>query len=517
MAQYLQPNGPGLSLSIMRDGETLYTKQQGYANLEHQVPITDSTVFLVASISKQFTAFSALLLQEQGLLDMDDYVGQYLPELEGIGQQITLRQLANHTSGLRNTYDLNRLRGRGEQDMITMHEMIDELLRQRGLNFTPGERFQYNNAGFALLAEVVGRVSGLTYAEFVQQHIFVPLGMHQSRFVDLHGTLLPHKANSYQRYGDTYYHIPINRTVVGSTGLYTTPNDLLKWAHNYQNAVVGTADMFAEMIIPTVLNSGERSYYGLGMETRMHHGVQVIFHGGGDAAYRSYLLQVPEYGFSLAVSGNYEAFNPLDLAYGMIDIFLADHITKTETVIPQYTTQELQKYEGTYQIFPGLYLEFVAQDDSLYFRGWGDEGLGGPLPTMGEGVFSFPYLPKSRMVFTQDQVMWHLSDFFYPGKRVPSPTPPAYEDLTLSEYEGSFYSEELQTTYTIVAREGQLVVTHPVNQDLILTPIAQDAFITNESFLARVEYLRDASGQITDCLIHGQDAWDIPFRKISLD
>lgn len=508
-----QGQGPGLAITVKQNGRTLYKKQQGLANLEYRIPISDSTVFLVGSISKQFTTFSVLLLEQEGKLSLDAPITRYLPELVDLPHTISLRQLANHTSGFRNNYDLNRLRGRRDEELIGQSEMVALLLRQKGLNFKPGERFQYSNAGYVLLAEIVSRVSGLPFSTFVQEHILSPLGMQNSMFLEDPGVLVINKADSYVRREEGFHYLPMNRSIVGSTGLYTTTEDLSIWAQSYDRLLAGSSSHATKMAQPSLLNSGERIPYGLGLETKQYRGVTVEFHGGGDAGYRAYLLRVPEHRFSVAVTGNYEAFNPLNLAYGMIDIFLAEKLDKQpETVPPSYTTEELESFIGDYQVFPGLYITIFAKNDTLYFTGYGSAG-GLALPPLVEpNAFEFPHRPHSKIVFFDKGLKWHFSDFSYPGQRV-SLSPPTYDEESLHAYTGTFASKELETRYTFVLRSGSLIATHAFNPDIIFRPIAPDTFISIESYFGRVEFRRDAQGQITHCLISGQKAYQIFFEK----
>lgn len=507
-----QVNGPGLAISVLTEGKLMYKNQQGYANLEHQVPITDQTTFLVGSISKQFTTFSLLLLEEKGLLSLDEDVRTYIQELAELPYTITLRQLANHTSGFRNNSDLYSMKGKTEGDMIDQEEMLALIYRQRGLNFEPGARFQYCNAGYTLLSEVVARVSGLSFAEFVRTHIFEPLGMTQSLFPEKPGTLIKHKAESYQKRGDTYAHIPMNRTIMGSTGLHTTPHDLGIWAMNYDKPRVGNKKLIEKMLKMSSLNSGAKIPYGLGQETKIYKGVKVVFHGGGDAGFRAYLLWIPEYQFSVAVAGNFESFNPLNIAYGMIDIYLSDKIKKLkDPKLPSYTTSELQNFEGEYQIFPGLYIRLIAENDSLFFQSYGtNQRL--HLPILGENEFLFPHRPHSKIVFSNGSLNWHFSDFYYPGKRV-SLSPPNYEEIPVADYLGTFYSEEIETSYTFTLAGGKIIGQHAFNADILLVPIAEDVFISNRSYLGRVSFVRNQQGKVVSCKISGQKAYEVFFEK----
>ena len=188
---------PGAAVAVVKDGEIIFKKGYGLANMEYEIAITPNTVFHIASVSKQFTAFAALLLEKDGIISMDDDIRKYIPEVPDFGKTITLRHLATHTSGLRDQWDLLALGGWRLDDVITTEHVLKLVNKQKGLNFDPGEEFIYCNTGFTLLAEVVARVSGKTFAEFCEERIFQPLQMDRTLFYDDHEKIVPNRSYSY--------------------------------------------------------------------------------------------------------------------------------------------------------------------------------------------------------------------------------------------------------------------------------------------------------------------------------
>lgn len=512
LAEYPIHNSPGIALSVVKDGKVIYKKNSGYSNLEHMIPITDSTKFVVGSISKQFTAFSILLLEDEGKLSIDDEITKYLPELSGLSYPVTIKKFLNHTSGFRDDTDLNSLVGRTDLDRTSQSQMVNLLLRQKGLNFTPGFRFQYCNSGYVLLAEIVERISGMTFAEFTHKRIFEPLNMKNSLFLDDPDIVVKNKSLSYIKQNNAYYNIPINRSIVGSTGLYTTINDLSLWANNFNNLTIGNKSIFQKMQTKSSLNNGEIIPYALGQELKVYKGLDVVFHGGGDAGYRSYLLRVPEHKLSILVSGNFESFNPLNISYGLIDIFLSDYIIQPiKKELPIYTNKDLKKYEGDYQVFPGLYITIIAEQDSLFFKSYGsDDKL--KLPILGENEFEFPARAHSKFKFVKDGLNWHFSDFYYPAKKV-TLNPPKYADIDLTEFKGIYKSDEVETSYECIIKDNILIAAHNFNNDVELKPIGKDSFITDSSYIGRIEFTRNSKGDIDGCKISGQNSYDVFFYK----
>jgi len=164
-----------------------------------------------------------------------------------------------------------------------------------------------------------------------------------------------------------------------------------------------------------------------------------------------------------------------------------------------------------YQVFPFMYIKMIAENDSLFFQSYGStQKL--YLPPLGENEFLFPDRPHSKFVFTQDKLKWHFSDFSYPGKKVVL-SPPSYESIKIEDYLGSFYSEEIETSYAFAEQKGKIVASHAFNEDVVLIPIGKDAFITETAFLGRVDFIRDKQGKINACKISSQSAYDVHFQK----
>src|SRR5271170_5306364 len=193
---------PGCALSVIKDGEIVYKRGYGMADLDHDIPITSETVFHVASISKQFTAAAVLLLAQEGKLSLDDDVRKYITELPDFGVRITIRHLIHHTSGLRDQWSLLGLAGwRYSLDLITDDDVLAVMTRQKNLNFKPGEKHVYCNTGYTLMGLIVKRVSGMSLREFTTKNIFEPLGMTHTHFRDDHAEIIKHDALGYEQEG----------------------------------------------------------------------------------------------------------------------------------------------------------------------------------------------------------------------------------------------------------------------------------------------------------------------------
>ena len=181
-AQWDKGNSPGCAVAIVRNDSILFAKGYGMANLEYNIPIEPATIFHMASVSKQFTALSIVLLAKQGKLQLDDDIHKYLSWFPDLKEKITIRNLLNHTSGIRDQWQLLAISGTRLDDVITQDHIVKILSKQQALNFKPGEQYSYSNSGFTMLAEIVRSVTGQSLRQFTDSAIFKPLGMSQHAF-----------------------------------------------------------------------------------------------------------------------------------------------------------------------------------------------------------------------------------------------------------------------------------------------------------------------------------------------
>ncbi len=515
IAKYAKPNEPGIAISIIKNGSIVYKKGVGTANLEYGIPITTSTVFHIASVSKQFTVFSILLLEQEGKLSMDDDIRKYLTELPDYGHKITLRNLANHTSGIRDIFDLTNLIGIRDDDMISNEQVIKLITNQKGLNFVPGDEFEYCNSGYILLAEIVKRVSGQSFSEFTKARIFKPLKMKNSVFLDNPQMIIKNKAYSYFKQDSTYYKSLLNFSFVGSTSLNTTIEDLSLWTLNFEKKTIGNNEIFNKMKEKSRLNNGEIIPYALGQEIKTYKGLNVVFHGGGDAGYRSYLLRIPEQNFSVIITGNSQSFNPLDVAYEIVDYYLYDK--QTLPLKPKLDQSKLQNFIGDYEVFPGFVVSITKNKDSLFHQIRGENKLVKILQT-DNYEYNYPNFPHSKITFDVkkgepvNQLKWHFSDFAYKANRIEL-TEINETKINLNEIVGKYFNSEVNTTYEIVIKEKKLVATHDRNKNIELTPFQKDVFVSNRGFFGKIELIRNEQNKVIGFYVSGQKSKRIKFEK----
>jgi CubicO group peptidase (beta-lactamase class C family) len=234
-AAYDSPKTPGCVLGVIREGEFIYKRAYGAASLELGVPLTTQSVFDMGSVSKQFVAASVVLAADQGYLSLDDDVRKYIPELPDYGHTITVRQMLHHISGLPDLGNLLDFSGRNNEDVHPFAELLDLVVRQKALNFKPGDEFLYSNTNYFLLAEVIHRATRRPLSQFAEENIFKPLGMNHTRFRDDRSVVLPGRVAAYDPAEGGAFSVnwSTNYDQVGAGGLMSSVDDLLLWDRNF--------------------------------------------------------------------------------------------------------------------------------------------------------------------------------------------------------------------------------------------------------------------------------------------
>jgi CubicO group peptidase (beta-lactamase class C family) len=308
---------------VLKDGQVVLERGYGSAQIEHRIPVTPATVFHVASVTKQFTAFSVTMLAQQGKLSLDDNVRTHIRELPDFGKPVTIKQLIHHTSGLRDQWELLAMAGWRLDDVITKDQILRMMTRQRELNFDPGSEHLYSNSGYTLLAEIVERVGGMPFPDWMQQNVFRPLGMTSTHMHVDHEHIVPGRAYSYWRGDDGVWHNSVlSYANAGATSLFTTAGDLARWLRNFETAQVGGPTLIARMRERAILTSGDTISYAFGIAHGEQRGHTTWSHSGGDAGFRSYVVHFPELRLGVVVLSNNAGFRPAQVARDIADVYL---------------------------------------------------------------------------------------------------------------------------------------------------------------------------------------------------
>ena len=520
--KYTGKESPGAAVAVVKNGEILYKNGFGMANLEYDIPITPSTIFHIASVSKQFTAFAILLLEKEGKLSLDDDIRKFIPEVPDFGKKITLRHLANHTSGLRDQWNLLALAGWRLDDVITTEQILKLISKQKELNFNPGDEFLYCNTGYTLMAEVVSRVSGKSFPEYTDEHIFKPLKMTNTLFYDDHEKIVKNRAYSY--YADTngYKKSVLSYANAGATSLFTTVEDLSLWAMNFENPVVGDMDLVNKMSQRAVLNNGDTITYALGQDVSRYKGINMISHSGGDAGYRTFLGRFPDQNFSVIVFSNDASFNPVASALRVADLYLKDEIAPEKKVEKKETNEitssvnidTLKAYAGAYELQPGFILTITEEDGRLFGQATGQPRVG--LKAISSTEFSIIGV-DAILTFHRDAdnkinlLKLHQGGVFDAPRMMPFDK----SAVNLGEFTGQFHSDELSTDYTFIIKNDTLIATHPRLGDIKMTPIKTDIFNGNTWFFGQTEFIRDQNKSIIGCKVSSDRVRNVWFKKVN--
>jgi len=383
-SEWDKPTTPGCALALIQDGEIVYKRGYGMADLERGVPITSESLFDIGSTGKQFTATIIAILANQGYLSLGDSIRNYLPPMPAYADAITIRHLIHHTSGLRDYITLMELAGLPDENLYSEEALLDLILRQQELNFPPGEEYLYSNSGYFLLGIIAQRVTGRHLTELIQEHISTPLGMRCSTFNKDYRPIVPNRALSYlvsENGGFTN-----KLSLCGGFGdgpIYSNVEDLFLWNQNFYHNQLNNAqpDLLEMLHTQGRLNNGKTIAYAGGLNVEEYRGLKSVSHGGAWAGYRSEMLRFPEQHFSVICLCNLASMMPEELARRVADIYLeAEFMGKP---IPSYEEEKPEAIAETLPITPeqarqyaGIYTstelatEYVlsVQEDQLFLQ-----------------------------------------------------------------------------------------------------------------------------------------------------
>ena len=371
-AHWNRPGSPGCAVAVSRDGELIYSRGYGYANLDDGIPITPQTVFDVASVTKQFVAASLSMMELDGKLSFDDDVRIWLPELPEYESPITLYHMVYHTSGLRDYLTLFPLAGRDDYFPISHQQILDMMARQQALNFAPGERYEYSNTAFMLLAIVVERISGKSLGEYAQERFFEPLGMTGSLMYDNFERVIPHRAIGYIREEDDKVRMVHNYNfdVPGDGQMYTTVEDLARW-NDYLHGK-NKPEYYSVIMQEGTLHSGDPLSRAKGLFLSEYRGQRTIHHTGSSWGFRTVVKRFRDAGLGVTIACNDDSAYPRGLAFKIADHYLADildpvvdgpatetsdRVTAAVEAPPEMTPGQLQEFVGSF---------YSAELDAMY-------------------------------------------------------------------------------------------------------------------------------------------------------
>jgi CubicO group peptidase (beta-lactamase class C family) len=514
---WVKPGTPGCAVAASQHGKLIVNRAYGLADLERGVPITPATLFDAASIRKQFVAAAIFLLVEEGRLSLSDDVRKHVPELPDYGHTITLDHLLTHTSGLRDWVPLRNW-ANGSYDAMTM------ILRQRGLNFVPGEEWSYSNSGYVLLTEIVARTSGMSFSEFARTRLFEPLGMKATTYVDDLRQVLENRALAYEPEGDGWrMDMLIDNDRGGGGALFSTASDLIVWNDALTSARLGKF-VSEKLQEPATLSNGRKLSYARGLMLATNYAGRVLWHGGGAAGYRSILARYPEQGMSIAVLCNAgEASDDRDEFAGRIfDLFVSPTGTRPAEPAPAAVAGgtpieglDVNSKAGLFfNEHTGEPLRLIVNNGRLGIAG------GGPLVAVTRDRFRNPRPSLSFMSQDEFELTFLSHDQFElksmegQTKRYRRAQPYSPTAADLETFAGRYESDELRAAFQITpGKDGVMArLNDSPSQILELSPVDRDTF---QRGMLTMRFRRDQAGKVVALDFSNPVLRNIEFTRLS--
>ncbi len=507
---------PGGAVAVVQNGEITYSKAFGMASLEYGVINTPATIFNTGSVSKQFTAFGIALLEQQGKLSVDDEVQKYLPEIPYFDHPVTIRHMLNHTSGLRSLHAILGLAGWRGDDRRSNADLMRFMTQQEDLNFRPGDEYLYCNTGFIFMAEIIERITGQRFEDWMQENIFAPLGMDNTFCRRDINEVVPNVATSYQgpdRAGD--FSRPADYwAYVGSGNLHSTVLDMVKWMDNFRHHRLGGMEVFERMQERGVLINGDTITYAFGINVDEYRGLNRLQHGGSIGGFRAYLCYFPDQETGVIVLTNFSSSNPGGKALGVADIVLKDYLADRETAGAEAPTlsagtwsdQDLRTLPGEYLVVgQRSYGNIEKQNGTLRLslgglRGELLPGRDGAILLKDTDIRILPGTDGQWMVMNGDRQVSTIQKI-----SVWEPTE-AEKAMLIGEY----YSPELEFSYQILEEDGLLMFR---NIRIGAFPLQAREMDVMYSRNIRLDFTRNRAGEVSGVLLTNGRARNVVFNK----
>jgi CubicO group peptidase (beta-lactamase class C family) len=499
------------SVLVARGETVLLDKGYGFANLEWDIPNSPTTKFRLGSLTKQFTAASILLLEERSKLKVDDPVKKYMPDAPPAWDKVTIFNLLTHTSGIPSFTGFPDYAS--TQAIPTTPEKLVARFRDKPLEFPPGEKWNYSNSGYVLLGYLIEKISGESYEKFVQENIFIPLGMKDSGY-DSNSAIIPHRAAGYtpgpngpRNTGFVHMSIPFS-----AGGLYSTTEDLLRWEQGLFGGKLVAPASLEKMTTPF------KSDYAYGLGVRTVNGHKVIDHGGGIEGFNTQLSYYPDDKLTVVVLANLNGMAPSEIAPKLAALAHGEKVVlaseRKEITVPE---KILAEYVGTYELAPKINMMITVDGGQLISQVSGQ----GKVPLFAESeMMFFTKVVDAQIEFGKDDkgavayLVLHQGgrDMKAPrtSDKVMERKEIAVPEKILAEYVGSY---ELNPGFTLVVtlQNGQLM-EQATGQPKFPIFAESDVRFFLKVVDAEIEFFKNEKGEVTHLVLH-QGGHDIKGLK----
>lgn len=492
LTKWNKGNQPGGSVGVFQNGKIVYAAGFGNANLEYKIKNDDRSIFRIGSTSKQFTSACIVLLSQKGKLKLDDPLSKFFPKLPSPTKDVTVRQLMHHTGGVRDYLVISFLMGLQGHDYYEDRDVMNWLSRQKKLDFSPGDRYQYSNSGYWFLGQIVKKVSGVSMAKYAEDQIFAPLGMTDTHFHDNHRRMVPRRSSGYAPDGYGGYEVSMtNLEMIGDGGVFTTIQDMKKWDDAFYGSKILNNKFWTEMTTVGKLNSGKNTDYACGLILDKYRGLETVEHGGAFAGFRSTIIRFPKIHSTVVVLGNRADLNPDALAKEIADVAFAKAFSKNEKKSKEkkgepnkkkeknrWVKVNVQQAAGSYQLQPGVVLKLKVAGKGLKVKQmWNgnsyeiQENKDGRYQIQGKDglLFGFGEVTKKKagqlIVFQGGRV------------NVFKRTKEAKPSGDVKKFVGEYSCEELGTKYILEEKNGELTLQIGTRKSFGLVSAGEGKFI----------------------------------------
>jgi CubicO group peptidase (beta-lactamase class C family) len=516
---------PGFAVVVVKDGQVVYQKAFGLACQEHAVPIAPSTLFNTATLAQAFVGQAVAMLEKQGRLNLDDDVRKFIPELPDLGTPVKLRHLVYQTSGFRDWLSVLQLAGRDREE-VTIDKVLAVVKAQKQLLFPPGDRYQYTDTNYDLLAEVIKRTVKQPFSDWAWENILKPLKMTQSQFRESSRSILDNQAFSYNFTAREYLRGIDNLSLVGSHSLFSSVAELAKWILNFETGQVGGPDVIAKMTTAGTLNSAQASGSSYGLTVASQRGRRRISLTGTWAGSGVDFAYFPDDRLGFVVLANWDYTGVDDFGSDIANIYLpapapsaaaqpAPAAAKAPSAAKKavkVNPKTLEAYDGEYRLGPGQVLAISHVGGQLYVGLYGQKL---PLTALSETEFYLD-VAQGKLTFRKDkdgkvtQFVWSQAGEEGVAPRIIRVKPTPQE---LQEFAGGYFNEELDLRFGLEVRGDALVIIRPGQGEVRLNPDEKDRFVSNSRSFPKIEFRRDPQGRVSGFIIDSDPVRDLVFKK----
>ncbi|MEM9361026.1 MAG: serine hydrolase domain-containing protein [Bacteroidota bacterium] len=531
-SQWQDKQVPGVVAGLIYGDTIGYTRAFGYADVKNKQENTVQTKFQIGYLSRQFIVFGILVLENQGKLSLDDAIQKYLPDFPTYEHQLKISHLVNHSSGLNDYGIVRRIIGVQTDDFHTQENSLRLIKSQKELNFIPGTDFSHmtSQTEITLLLEIIEKASGQSIASFMTEHVFNPLGMENTHFIEDPNTIVDDKAISYQNQGDTVKLRKINFSHV----FYTTAEDMQQWYRTLTGISKSTlSPIIQNLDKPVTIKNGAEfdSWWGkLTLGRSFYHlerGLPAYWQFGRVGGYASNVFRFPDQKLTSFVLGNNNVYNGMP-AMLHANRYIQEAYTEPSSIDPsllktrKVPTSALKTYQGYYWDGKrGIARKVVMERDTLFYKRLDQQEGAALFPLATPETFQLLIEGDEKIVITFKKSNGKKTYDITLGESNPytyvSYTPIALTTDTLEEYAGSYYNKSLKVIYEFEITEKQLIAKGPKERTIVFHQVMKDTFRSDAIEFGSIRFERDVNGVIVSFCIFTDGIQNLGFTKMSND